>query len=80
MELTRGIDANRVKQAIVKSIVGVCADLGITSIAEGIETRRELDTLRDFGINLFQGYFFAKPSFESLASVSAEFVAAPNFY
>jgi EAL domain-containing protein (putative c-di-GMP-specific phosphodiesterase class I) len=76
MELTRSIDTNRVKQTIVKSLVHICADLGITLIAEGIETKEELTALRDFGITLFQGYHFAKPSFESLAPISTEFVAA----
>lgn len=78
MELARSIEASRVKQTIVKSIVGVCADLGIILIAEGIETREELETLRDFGIKLFQGYLFAKPSFESLARIAEEFVFTRN--
>jgi EAL domain-containing protein (putative c-di-GMP-specific phosphodiesterase class I) len=76
MELLRSIDTSRVKQTIVKSAVRLCADLNITVIAEGIETAAELETLRDFGITLFQGYYFAKPSFESLAPISSEFVAA----
>lgn len=76
MELVRSIDTSRVKQTIVKSIVHLCSDLGITTIAEGIETGEELETLRDFGITLFQGYHFAKPSFESLAPISTEFVDA----
>ncbi len=78
MELTRSIESSRVKQTIVKSIVGVCADLGITLIAEGIETREELETLRDFGIELFQGYLFAKPAFQSLAPIADGFVAIQN--
>jgi len=72
MELTRDIDANPIKQAIVKGILHVARDLGISIISEGIETKNELDCLRSFGINLFQGYYFAKPSFESLAEISAE--------
>lgn len=69
MELTRDIDANPIKQTIVKGIVQVANDLGIALIAEGIETKNELDALRNFGINLFQGYYFARPAFESLAEV-----------
>ena len=75
MELIRDIDANSIKRTIVKSIVQVANDLSITLIAEGIETRDELNVLRDFGINLFQGYFFAKPAFETQAEVSSEFLS-----
>ncbi len=73
MELIRDIDVNAIKQTIVKSITQVANDLNITLIVEGIETRNELNVLRNFGINLFQGYFFARPAFEALAEVSTEF-------
>lgn len=69
MELTRDVDRDFVKQTIVKSIVRVADDLGITIIAEGIETADELARLTDFGIELFQGYYFAPPAFESLAEI-----------
>lgn len=72
MELTRDIDANPIKRTIVKGIVQVANDLGIRLIAEGIETKNELAVLQDFGINLFQGFYFAKPAFESLAEISPE--------
>lgn len=72
MELIRDIDRHFVKQSIVKNTVQICSDLGITVIAEGIETKNELNVLRDFGLNLFQGYYFAKPAFESIAELSAE--------
>ena len=78
MELTRMIDTNPVKQSIVKGILHVARDLGISIIAEGIETRNELETLRDFGVNLFQGYYFAKPAFESLAEIPHEIFPLPN--
>lgn len=38
-------------------------------LAEGIETKEEFLCLRDFGVELMQGYLFAKPSFESLPQV-----------
>ncbi|WP_127478632.1 EAL domain-containing protein [Sulfurivermis fontis] len=69
MALIRGIDSNRPRQAIVRGIAQVCAELGIRVIAEGIETAEELKPLRDFGITLFQGYYFARPQFEGLAAV-----------
>jgi EAL domain-containing protein (putative c-di-GMP-specific phosphodiesterase class I) len=41
-------------------------DLGISVIAEGIESMDEATALRDLGIHLFQGYLFARPGLESL--------------
>lgn len=69
MNLIRDIDQNKTKQLIVKSILDVCQGLGIQVISEGVETRAELAVLVDFGVDLFQGYYFAKPLFEGLPAV-----------
>lgn len=69
MALTRSIQKDRVRRAIVKSIIQVCRELDIEIIAEGIETKDELAALRDQGLTLFQGYLFARPAFESLPQV-----------
>jgi EAL domain-containing protein (putative c-di-GMP-specific phosphodiesterase class I) len=71
MALTRGVDSDRIRRAIVSGIVRVCHDLGIRVLAEGIETASECLALQDEGITLFQGYLFARPGFESLPEVSA---------
>ena len=70
MNLIRDIDQSKTKQLIVKSIVDVCQGLGITVISEGVESKPELQFLVDLGIFLFQGYYFARPKFEALPSVS----------
>lgn len=69
MQLIRDIDQDTTKQAIVKHSVNLLKDLGQTIIAEGIETEAEYRTLRDLGITLFQGFLFAKPSFEAVPDV-----------
>ena len=69
MDLIRNLDSNRVRQSIVKGVVGTALELDITIVAEGVETRAELDTLRAMGVNLFQGYLFAKPAIEQLPTV-----------
>ncbi|MER1941514.1 MULTISPECIES: EAL domain-containing protein [unclassified Castellaniella] len=69
MELVRDIDTNRVRQAIVKGILGVCEALSIEVIAEGVETLAEYQTLRAMGIYYFQGFLFAKPAFEQLPAI-----------
>jgi EAL domain-containing protein (putative c-di-GMP-specific phosphodiesterase class I) len=68
MELIRDIDQRKASRRIVQAIAEICRDLGITVIAEGIETIPECVALTDLGIELFQGYLFAKPAFESFAT------------
>lgn len=70
MDLIRHVDTNPARQAIVRNLVRLCADMGINVIAEGIETLGERDFLRDAGINLMQGYLFAKPAFKAVATLS----------
>lgn len=70
MNLIRGIDTSHARQAIVAGVVGIARALDIAVIAEGVETEEELMTLRAGGINLFQGYLFAKPAAEALPPVA----------
>lgn len=69
MELIRNIDQDPVRQIIVRNLVAMFQELQITPLAEGIETTAELGFLRAVGIDLVQGYLFAKPGFESLPEV-----------
>jgi len=66
MELVRDIEARPVARKIVAAVVELCRELGIEVIAEGIETRAELGVLTGMGLNLFQGYLFARPGFQAL--------------
>lgn len=70
MELLRGIDGSQVKQAIVRGLVAIAAELKITLLAEGIETQAEFDVLRSLGISLFQGYYFARPQVETFQTMT----------
>jgi EAL domain-containing protein (putative c-di-GMP-specific phosphodiesterase class I) len=70
MDLIRNIQADRARQAIVRSLVRLCEEMAIQVIAEGIETPAERDWLYDSGIHLMQGYLFAKPAFRSVAVVA----------
>lgn len=66
MELIRDVDTDAVKQKIVRSMLTLFDDLGIQTVAEGVETEAELHTLRQLGVRLIQGYALARPAFESL--------------
>ena len=70
MALVRGFDADPVRQAIVRGILGVCAALHIDIIAEGVQAHEELALLDGMGIRQFQGDLFARPGFESLPEVA----------
>ncbi|WP_019015161.1 EAL domain-containing protein [Elioraea tepidiphila] len=74
MQLLRGVDRDPVRARIVAAIARVCHDLGITMIAEGIETPEELAALHDMGIRHFQGYLLARPALGALPDVIAEAV------
>lgn len=66
LNLVRGVDEHRSKQAVIRSTAMMCDEMGIELIAEGVETREEYETLRSLGLNRFQGYWFARPGFETL--------------
>jgi EAL domain-containing protein (putative c-di-GMP-specific phosphodiesterase class I) len=70
MEIIRGVTDSAARRAIIAGILVMARALDITIIAEGIETEAELATLRDAGIDLFQGFLFAKPALEDLPTVS----------
>lgn len=72
MALTRNIDQDPVRQAMVKHLTRLCEELSIRVIAEGIETRDELSALRDVGLRLVQGYYLARPAFEALPDPDLE--------
>ncbi|MEX6501615.1 EAL domain-containing protein [Pseudomonas zhanjiangensis] len=69
MALIRGIDQDNVRQVLVEATLQMCRKLNIRVIAEGIETTGELEVLRGLGVELFQGYLFAKPGFETLPEI-----------
>jgi EAL domain-containing protein (putative c-di-GMP-specific phosphodiesterase class I) len=47
--------------ALLEGILGLCVALELTTVAEGIENRTQLDRLIGLGCELGQGYLFAKP-------------------
>jgi diguanylate cyclase (GGDEF)-like protein len=48
-------------QAIVRAIIGLSHNLGLTVIAEGVETLDQQIFLTDNGCDTLQGFFFSKP-------------------
>lgn len=56
-ELIRGVDGDPYKAVIAQKVL----ELGIVTLAEGIETAEELQWVRDHGVDLVQGFFIARP-------------------
>lgn len=61
MGLVRDIDVSSTKQKLVGAMVGLCTEMNVMVIAEGIESKMERDTLKRLGCDVMQGYLFAKP-------------------
>ena len=47
--------------AVVRAVVALAGSLGLSVVAEGIETQAQADALRALGCHLGQGFLFAKP-------------------
>lgn len=62
ISIVRGINKNILKQELIKAIMGLSRQMKSVVIAEGIETEEELETLREIGIMVGQGFLFAKPA------------------
>lgn len=65
---------------ICASLVKMGRDNGQLVLAEGVETAEEVELMRSFGVDLFQGYYFGKPAPQTnFASVRAsQFIEAQN--
>ena len=61
MALVRDVDTLDTKRKLCQSMVELCQELGILLVAEGVETAAECDTLVAIGVDILQGYLFAKP-------------------
>lgn len=62
MSLVRDIERHPTKRRVVGAIATLCRELGSKVVAEGVETVAERTVLVDLGIDLLQGYLFAKPA------------------
>ena len=52
---------DRTTRAVVKAIISLCRDIGIKTIAEGVEKKEQLEMLKDFGCDYVQGFLFYRP-------------------
>jgi EAL domain-containing protein (putative c-di-GMP-specific phosphodiesterase class I) len=57
-----GIGVNAVDEAIVAAVVNLAHAIGMTTVAEGVETAEQLEHLRGLGCKGVQGFYFARPA------------------
>src|SRR4026209_2503851 len=55
------IDTNAADESIVDAILAMARSLRLKAVAEGVETKAQLEVLNKLGCNFAQGYFFSRP-------------------
>ncbi|HDZ9226581.1 TPA: EAL domain-containing protein [Vibrio cholerae] len=60
-EFVTNIEVGSRRYAIVKMMTDLAHTLGVKVVAEGVETEHEVYVLKSLGVDLLQGFFFAKP-------------------
>ena len=68
-----GIREGSSEAAIVRAVVALGRELGLTAVAEGVDTRGEMDFVRKHGCKQVQGFLFSRPV---LAEEAQELLAA----
>jgi diguanylate cyclase (GGDEF)-like protein/PAS domain S-box-containing protein len=53
--------ANSTEKSIARAIVALAKSLGLNVVAEGVETRAQLDFILEAGADLVQGFLFSEP-------------------
>jgi diguanylate cyclase (GGDEF)-like protein/PAS domain S-box-containing protein len=69
-----GIERNIDDRAIVQATIDMAHAVGLTVVAEGVETREQEETLRGFGCDRAQGFLYARP--QSPAAITDLLAAA----
>jgi len=67
MSLTRDVDTDAARRALVGALMFYARETSAQVIAEGIETQAEFDTLKLLGVRKGQGYFLGRPDAALLA-------------
>jgi EAL domain-containing protein (putative c-di-GMP-specific phosphodiesterase class I) len=58
---THAITTSPESKAMIAAVVKLANDLGLTTIAEGVETPAQLDLIRSEGVGETQGFLLARP-------------------
>lgn len=69
--LVTDCDKDRVRLAIIASLLALGSEIGIKVVVEGVERKSEVEALRSVGARFMQGFHFAKPVFQGLSTDDA---------
>jgi EAL domain-containing protein (putative c-di-GMP-specific phosphodiesterase class I)/CheY-like chemotaxis protein len=61
MNLTADIDADRQRQALARAVIAFAREMGVSVIAEAVETAEQLQVLEGLGTHYVQGYHVGRP-------------------
>jgi EAL domain-containing protein (putative c-di-GMP-specific phosphodiesterase class I) len=61
MSLVRNVQSSPTKRRLIGSMIGLCKDMRILVVGEGVETTDERDALVDLGCDLLQGFLLSRP-------------------
>jgi len=57
-----GITSSPEGKAILKAVVAMCREMGLSTTAEGVEVEEQFSFLRDLGCDFAQGYLLGRPA------------------
>ena len=60
--IVSGCAEDSFKASVIKFVVGLCKDNGIVSVAEGIESKEDLNAVKKLGVDACQGYYLCRPT------------------
>lgn len=66
-EIMTKLMTNKLLEDIMRSIISLCHDHGVTVVAEGVETSDMVERAKTIGVDKLQGYYYSKPLEESTA-------------
>jgi EAL domain-containing protein (putative c-di-GMP-specific phosphodiesterase class I) len=67
--------------AVVRAVVNLAHELGLTTVAEGVESSETASRLREYGCDVGQGYFFSPPlSADGVAELLGQNYSAGNSF
>ena len=58
----RDLRSNEANQHLVKATINIAQGFGLQTVAEGVEDRETLDLLREYGVDLAQGFHLGRPA------------------
>jgi EAL domain-containing protein (putative c-di-GMP-specific phosphodiesterase class I) len=61
MQFVRTAFRDKKDMRLIEAVVSLARSLGLTTVAEGVETEEQLLSLKSLGCDIVQGYYFSRP-------------------